>query len=717
MIKLFQVVLLFHILLYVVIILDIPLIRQIVVFLYLSFVPGFIILKLLKLAGTMIVEKLLLIIGLSLAFLMFAGLSINQLFFALRVSMPLSFTPLLISLSFLTLVLSVVTYRQGLTANLKLSNTFLNLKNLAPKSVLIIPLILGVVGSLYTNVYVLSLMIISLVILFGLSIFSNKFSSIMSFPVILFLVSLALTIQVLLTSKYIMGWDANAEYYVFKLTSDSGHWALLSTAINSVPTVNLSSMLSVTVLPTIYYSLMNCSGEVVFKSLYPFVFSLVPVALYSIYSKQLGKTVSFLSSIFFVSGSLVFYGVESLSLDRQIIGAFFLVLSILIILNKSLSVGKRRGLLIVFGAALIVSHYAIALIYLFLVLSMYTISIVRKYQDNILNSRLLLLLFLIALSWYSYSFSIVATITSSFNFIFSSFFSDFVLPSSRGLFGAHPAGSNINFASDTYWAFFILANLFIAMGVVGLLAGLFGKTKKWSIDPKYQILSILSGLILLLCLVLPNLGPSLNFSRFYAITLLLLSPCFVMGGELVIDIAKTFWQRMTNKCFLVNAKKATKILIFVVLIGYFLSQSGFVNIVTGAAPLSFPLDYSRAITSPDKIIQRNFNAIYIPEQDVSGASWLSSHKVKTAEVFADLISGVHVLVSYGLIPDNLIFPITNTTIPLQSSYIYLSSLNILDGIMSTGNISFNTTQISPLLNQNNLVYTNGNSEVWYVADR
>ena len=97
-------------------------------------------------------------------------------------------------------------------------------------------------------------MIISIVILIGLSIFSNKFSSIMSFPLVLFLLSLTLTIQVLLTSRYIMGFDANAEYYVFKLTANSGHWALLSTANNLIPTVNLSGMLSVTILPTIYFS-------------------------------------------------------------------------------------------------------------------------------------------------------------------------------------------------------------------------------------------------------------------------------------------------------------------------------------------------------------------------------------------------------------------------------------------------------------------------------
>ena len=138
--------LLFHILLYIVIILDIPIIRQIVAFLYLSFVPGFVLIKLLKLSGTMLVEKLLLIVGLSLAFLMFAGLLINELFFALNISMPLSSTPLLIFLSFLMLFLSIAAFRQDISSNLRQSNIIPNLKSLAIKSVLIIPLGLGIVG-------------------------------------------------------------------------------------------------------------------------------------------------------------------------------------------------------------------------------------------------------------------------------------------------------------------------------------------------------------------------------------------------------------------------------------------------------------------------------------------------------------------------------------------------------------------------------------------
>jgi uncharacterized membrane protein len=152
-----------------------------------------------------------------------------------------------------------------------------------------------------------------------------------------------------------------------------------------------------------------------------------------------------------------------------------------------------------------------------------------------------------------------------------------------------------------------------------------------------------------------------------------------------------------------------------VLIGYFLSQSGFVNIVTGAVPLSYSLDYTRASTSLDTSIQIGFFRVYIPEQDVFSASWLSNHKIETAEVFGDYQSDGHVLVSYGLIPSNLLLLITNTTIPPQGSFIYLNSLNIVNGVTTTTAGSFNTSEISFLLDQNNLLYSNGNSEIWYVT--
>jgi uncharacterized membrane protein len=703
-------IILFHLLLYVVVILNIPVIRQIIVFIYLTFIPGFILLKFLKLTNTMIVEKILFAVGLSLAFLMIIGLLINEIFFAVGISTPLLSTPLLITLSALTLVMSIVAFRQDLAWNFKLNENSFNLRNALPKSILILPFIFGVAGSLYANVYILSLMIISLVILYVLSVFSNRFSSIGSLSFLLFIVSLTITIQVMLTSRYIIGWDANTEFYVFKLAANSGHWSLLSNLSDSNAAINYSSMISITILPTIYYSLMNTSGEVVFKSLYPLVFSLVPVVLFTLYSKQIGKRASVLSALFFVSGTTVFYGLEPLSLNRQIIGTLFLALSILIILDKSMPIGKRRFFLIFFGGAMIISHYSLTLLYMFFVLILFILFKIRKYRDNILDSKYVLLLFVMAVSWYAYTSSILVSASRAIEYMFTSFFYDFDNIATRvgPVAGSHPAlGSNIHYAGNINYTFLILANLFIIIGIFGLLV----KSKKWSIDPKYKIMCFVSGVILVLCLVIPNLAPSLNFTRFYAITILILSSCFVLGGEVVVDFFEALWKRMTNKRISVDIKKITKILLCIVLVGYFLSQSGFVNIVAGAVPLSYSLDYARASTSPDESIQINLSLVYLPKQDVFSANWLLNHKVTTPDVFCS--AECKVLISYGLIPANLLLQIENTTIPPRGSFIYLGSLNIMDGIINSPCGSFNTSDISSTLNQNDLIYSNGNNEILY----
>ena len=51
----------------------------------------------------------------------------------------------------------------------------------------------------------------------------------------------------------------------------------------------------------------------------------------------------------------------------------------------------------------------------------------------------------------------------------------------------------------------------------------------------------------------------------------------------------------------------------------------------------------------------------------------------------------------------------------QGGFIYLGQLNVVNGIMTTFSAQFNTSDIYSLLNETNLVYSNGNSEVWFVS--
>ena len=221
------------------------------------------------------------------------------------------------------------------------------------------------------------------------------------FPFLIFSISIALVCQVLLTSKYIVGCDANLEYYVFRLTQINGHWGFLNANVNSLVTLNYNSMLSITLLPAVYSALMHAQGEIVFKILYPFIFCLVPLTLYRICEKQFGKLIGLLSVLFFVFTSTAFYGTEPLGLNRQIVGELFLILSVFLLISKTIPVTKRRLLLIIFGAALAVSHYSLAYIYLAIVALVFIISRVKPKFDDTLNTVTVLLLFVITFSWYT----------------------------------------------------------------------------------------------------------------------------------------------------------------------------------------------------------------------------------------------------------------------------------------------------------------------------
>jgi uncharacterized membrane protein len=135
--------------------------------------------------------------------------------------------------------------------------------------------------------------------------------------------------------------------------------------------------------------------------------------------KEFGKSIGLLSAFFFVFTSVAFFGVEQLSLNRQIIGELFLFLSIFLLMNKSMPVTKRRVLLVIFGAALAVSHYSLAFIYLPIIALFFIISKLWTGFDDVLDPITLLLLFVINLSWYSITaIAPLMSLTYNFGFIF-----------------------------------------------------------------------------------------------------------------------------------------------------------------------------------------------------------------------------------------------------------------------------------------------------------
>lgn len=162
-------------LLVVAILLNIPVFRNVIVFAYLSFVPGFAILKTFRLKEITILKALLLSVALSLAASMFVGLLVNELYIILGLSKPLSIIPLTVAMSAFTLIVSFISYRLDFPVNFVSLDGVLKAKNHLPLTVVLLLLpILSIVGATYVSIPIIITFYLTITVLCVLSVISNK---------------------------------------------------------------------------------------------------------------------------------------------------------------------------------------------------------------------------------------------------------------------------------------------------------------------------------------------------------------------------------------------------------------------------------------------------------------------------------------------------------------------------------------------------------------
>jgi uncharacterized membrane protein len=150
----------------------------------------------------------------------------------------------------------------------------------------------------------------------------------------------------------------------------------------------------------------------------------------------------------------------------------------------------------------------------------------------------------------------------------------------------------------------------------------------------------------------------------------------------------------------------------IVVIAYFMFNTGFFYEVTGDVPLSHSLSFERMKESTG-LVKVSFNDFYTFEEEVLGAKWLSEYKSDGAKVFADEQARLNVLTSYGMIhPEDLVGIYNDTAIDILE-YVYLKRLNVVDGLItySTRTRYFNISQLLPILDKCNEIYSNGGCSI------
>jgi uncharacterized membrane protein len=696
-----QFILLVQVITWLSILLDVSTLRQVFGFLFITFIPGYVIVKALKIESQTI-DTLLLSVGLSLAVVMLVGLAMSTLSPFFGLANPLSLFPLVLVISCFVSCVLLIACRSDLTSAGPQVNDKPGPLTIFHVSLFVIP-VLGIVGSVLNNVFILLIMIVAMAVfyLFG---YSSRIAPTKYHILIILVISLALIFHMALISKYIMGEDMHIEVYVFRQTQIRGYWVSPGVGVNT-DIARFGSVLSITILPTVYSAVLGCGMETIFKIVFLLVFALVPLVLYRIYETQTNKTIAFLSVLFFMA-SATFFGLEPLTLARQIIAELLMVLSIFLLFEKKIATERKKIPLIILGAGLIVSHYALAYLYVFLVILAYVV--LRKWRSkDVLSAPFVLLLFSMTFGWYVYvSDAPLMKVSDDIQRIQRNFMNDVVSPAARSSQVATLVSAPSTIVSVINRIVSLATIFLIVVGVVALVL----KGRKSDLDSKYRLMSLAALIIMIACVVLPDVAGTFNLTRFYGMTMIFLAPFFVLGGQTILTWTKRAISPLSAKISrlhrLTNDRMLGLQLISILLVASFLFNTGFVEHVTGVYPQSSSLDKDQKRMSKDINIRTSYYTEVPAEQDVISTTWLSKHLDDDGIVYNGDPCGIWY--SYGLLsPDRQgwIYAFTGTQ---KDSYAYLSYANTVGGLL-------NNTVMSPALTSSNKIYADGACEIYSTA--
>lgn len=676
---------------------DIAGLRQVIGFFYLTFVPGIVIVKLLRLDKLGLLLTAVLSVGFSIAFVELIGLLVNEVSSTFGFYGPISSVPLLIAMNGVVLGCAILIF-------LRTKNTgFREVKNLiSPSLVLLIGLpLLSAVGAIWVDAFknniILLFLLLGLSLIFVVSSLFQKLIPSKLYPLIVFVMAISLLYHASLISQYLVGHDVQLEYFISMNVKNNAYWSETTAWGTSETALNhgrFNSMLSVAILPTVYSILMSIDLSWIFKVVFPFIFSFVPFGLYMVWKENIGEKYAFIAAFFFMAYE-TFY-TEMLGLPRQMIAEFFFVLILIVILNERIEPSSKIICFVVFSFGLVTSHYGLSEIVLFFVsLTFISLFLVRRPSRKI-TAGMVMVFFVIMFFWYIYtSGSAVFDSILEFGNYVNSRLGEFLNTGSRESTVLRGLGLT---TSPTVWnqisrVFAYATEFLIAAGFAGLLT----KRVKLRGEKDWFVLSALAMALLAALILVPGLSDTMNMTRFYHILLFFLSPLCVMGAQ--------FLARLVSKR---REELVVSILLVIILVPYFLFQTSFIYEVTRSESWSVPLSEYRM-----KLPRLYAQLGYIESYSALGAQWISKNvNVDQTQIYADTVSVELVLTSYGMIYRGDVNSISNTTKIEVGGILYMSRLNVVGGKIVGKNFVWNSSDFFSLFNDSNKVYSNSESEIY-----
>ena len=687
----------------------IPIISEILASISLFYINGVLILRILRIHSLGNIENFLYSVGLSIAVTMFLGMAVDLIYPLFGIKTPISTLPLIITFTVFTVCLCFLSHARDKSFE---NQTYIDLTGII-NPILFLSLIpfLAIFGTYLMNYYgnnsILMIMYI-LIALIPIMVAFDKFIPKRLYPLTVFLLSVALLFSSSLISNYINGWDINMEYYFSNGVVTNSYW---NTAIPEI----LNSMLSIVIVEPIFSKISGLNVADIFKVIYPILFSFVVLGLYSVFKKQTTNKIAFMSCFLFISVFMFF--LEMPYLARQEIGELFVVLMIMVMLEKNLTRRHLAILTVFFIPALLVSHYSLDYIYMFILVFSYLVILIRNLNltnefpilgrwqiikfffykeysrdDTLkLDYRLqLLLIFSLTLIYYNlFSSAALFDLTVfTLNNVMSTAYAYLFNPNSLAAVGI--VTSEKSFLRSIALDLHLIIELMIGIGILFLLY----RRTNMKFNENFSLFSVMSFLMLGLVLVVPFLAGALNPERFYQIALIFLSVFFVVGWigffRIINRIFKFKWKM---KSIYTNSLKLIAIFLAISLI----FNSGVVYELFHDKPTSMSLHST--MDGP------KFNNI-----ELTGAEWLNDHKLDII-VYSDVYRSL-LLNGYFI---NTHTSIENGTQLIQPSYIFLGTYNIENNqiaIPAKGSSPVAYLDDRNYTNFDNKSYDNGGSQVY-----
>lgn len=705
------------------------------------FLPGYLLTKMFKVQGH-IGEVLGYSAVLSISFLIFLGLGINNGLPLIGINKPLSLLPFLVSFDLLSILFFIIVLAKEKLHTLNLKLPQVNTLSFVFIIYSFLLLEFSLLGTIWINNF--NSNIFTLCTLLGISfylilvIIFRKHLQNYVYSISIFCISLALLLIYSLRVPYLMGWDIQGEYKVFQLTKQNHLWSILSyhNAYNAT--------LGITILPTLLSNLINIPDIFIFKLIYPVLFSFSGTGVYYLLKRFFNPAVSYIAAFFFIV-QMSFASMPSLA--RQEIAYLALIYLFLCLFDDRMKSKFRVLLFLLLGFTMVVSHYSTSYIAIILFLLTYAVSrslkiIIKLFPKTrisiagfYLNVISLVVLAVFTVFWYGFYTNSVDNIQ---NMLVSIQRNISKIHTQEGqsmqswitIFGNEKAttGSDLqkyieqfsnrdsNQKSEYYTDetinkypvfltrgkevigipslrlnadYLVLAirqiiKLLMLGGLLHLVL-LFFIRKKTVVPVEWLILSGLYITLIISAIVIPSLSNHYNMERLYQQGLIILAALPVLVISIIPKI------RITIRYLLIS-------FIFII---YFFSYHGVFAQFLGGEPGINLNNYGA-----------EFDQYYFHNSEIRSAKWMDDNRNTTSYIYGDRYSELR------FSGNTKIIYTANDLIPLairKNSYVYANQGNINSNIVyartNNGLLYYNFP--FNFLNENkNLIYSNNKSSIY-----